>query len=316
MLDQVGEELAAPADAAFEEGEVEIGEAPRHAAQEKPLGDGMAGGGEMADMVEGEVAGRVAQAEAAAAGMEGGRHAEFAAFLPDGVVVVIAVDAEVFVGRGETAERGIEILGHRHPARDAAAEHADLGAELLGHEVEFGDGFVRREHRDHRRRCQPVAELGEVFRGDDIEAADHGAPGLVVGDARDGKTGRRIDDAEIDAELVEPVVEHARHHRRGAVARVGRLATPIAFHGHATLLAFGNRQAECVGDAPLGGDETIGRLVARHLAHTLGEDRVVLDPMAVAVDDGMLYAGTNFCGAAMRTHAGLQGRFSPSDPER
>ena len=37
MLDQVGEELAAPADAAFEEGEVEIRKAPRHAAQEQPL---------------------------------------------------------------------------------------------------------------------------------------------------------------------------------------------------------------------------------------------------------------------------------------
>jgi hypothetical protein len=27
--------------------------------------------------------------------------------------------------------------------------------------------------------------------------------------------------------------------------------------------------------------------------------------VAVGVDDGMLYAGPNFCGAAMRTHAGL-----------
>ena len=212
---------------------------------------------------------------------------ELAAFLPDGVVVVIAVDAEILVGHGETAERGIEVLGHRHPARDAAAEHADLGAELLGHEVEFGDGFVRREHRDHRRRRQPVAELGEVFRRDDIEAADHGAPGLVVGDARDAEAGGWIDDAEIDAELVEPVVEHARHHRRGAVARVGRLAAPVALHGDAALLAFGDRQAERVGDAPLGGQEAVRRLVAGDLAHALGEDRAVFDPVSVGIDDGM-----------------------------
>src|SRR5918999_5611837 len=37
VLDQVAEKLAAPADAAFEEGEVEIGEAARHAAQEQRL---------------------------------------------------------------------------------------------------------------------------------------------------------------------------------------------------------------------------------------------------------------------------------------
>src|SRR5204863_583087 len=70
MLDQVGEELAAPAHPAFQEGEVEVGEAPRHAAQEQPLGDGMAGGGEVADMIESEIARRVAQAKAAAASVE------------------------------------------------------------------------------------------------------------------------------------------------------------------------------------------------------------------------------------------------------
>jgi hypothetical protein len=35
--------------------------------------------------------------------------------------------------------------------------------------------------------------------------------------------------------------------------------------------------------------------------------------MAVGVDDGMLYAGTNFCGAAMRTHAGLLGAVDSPD---
>ena len=69
-------------------------------------------------------------------------------------------------------------------------------------------------------------EIAEVLGGDDVEAADHGAPGRVVRDARDAEPGGRIDDAEIDAELVEPVVEQARHHRRGAVERVGRLAAP------------------------------------------------------------------------------------------
>jgi hypothetical protein len=251
VLDQVGEELAAPAHAALEEGEVEVGEAPRHAAQEQALGDRMPGRREVADMVEGEVAGRIAQAKAAAAGMEGGRDAQLAALLPDQVVVVLAVDAEILVGHGEAADRRVEILGHRYPARNAAAEHADLAAELLGAELQLGDRLLGREHRDHGGRRQPVRELGEVFVGDDVEAAHHGAPGLVVGNARDAEAGGGIDHAEIDAELVEPVVEHARHHRRGAIARVGRLARPVALHGDAALLALGDRQAERVGDAAL-----------------------------------------------------------------
>src|SRR5262249_62237042 len=101
MLDQVGEELAAPAHAAFEEGEVEVGEARRTAAQERPFGEGMPGRREMTDMVVGEVAGRIAQAKAAAAGVECGRNAELAALLPDWVVVMVAVEADPFVGHGE-----------------------------------------------------------------------------------------------------------------------------------------------------------------------------------------------------------------------
>ena len=60
-----------------------------------------------------------------------------------------------------------------------------------------------------------------------------------------------------------------------------------------------------IGDAPLGGQIAVGGLVACDLAHALGEDRVVFHPVAVTVDDGMLYAGPNFRRAAMRTHAGL-----------
>ena len=50
---------AAPADAAFEKGEIQLREAPRDAAEEDALGDRVAGGGEMADMVVDEVGRRL-----------------------------------------------------------------------------------------------------------------------------------------------------------------------------------------------------------------------------------------------------------------
>src|SRR5262249_36213162 len=79
MLDQVTEQLAAPADAALEEREAQIGEAPSHAPEEERLGDVVAGRGEVTDVVEGEVGRAVALAVGAAAGMEGRRDAELAA---------------------------------------------------------------------------------------------------------------------------------------------------------------------------------------------------------------------------------------------
>src|SRR5215469_12758373 len=108
MLDQIGEELAAPADSTFEEGEAQIREAPRHPAEKQRLGDGVPGGGEVADVVEGEVAGRIAQTEPAADGMESRRDTEFAAFLPNYVVVVSAVETELIVGHGKTSQRSID----------------------------------------------------------------------------------------------------------------------------------------------------------------------------------------------------------------
>src|SRR5262252_8168200 len=104
----------------------------------------MAALGEMADMVVGEVARVVADAEAATAGVEGRRNAEFTALLPDRVVVVVAVEADLIVEHRVARDLRIEPLCHRFLGRiewplDAAAEHAGLAAELLGAELQFVD---------------------------------------------------------------------------------------------------------------------------------------------------------------------------------
>src|SRR5205807_4459926 len=147
MLDQIGEQLAAPADAAFEKPKMHVREAPRHAAEEQRLGHGMPGGGEMADVVVGEIARAIAQPQAAAAGVEGRRHLQLAAFLPDRVVIVVAVETELVVMGGEASDFGFDALGSRKRATDAAAEHADLRAELPGNEFELLDRLLGSMHR-------------------------------------------------------------------------------------------------------------------------------------------------------------------------
>ena len=72
VLDQVTEQLAGPPDTALEEGEPKTREAPGHPAQEDRLGDGVAGGGEVADVVVDEVRRRVAQPAAPGAHVERG----------------------------------------------------------------------------------------------------------------------------------------------------------------------------------------------------------------------------------------------------
>ena len=266
--------------------EVQIGEAPRHAAEEQRLGDGVAGVGKMADMVEGEIARRIAQAEAAAAGVEGRRDAELAAFLPER-----RRSHGRCRGRAGRKRRMTRTAPGSTPSAAGTGRAMPLpnmptlAPSCFGDEFELGDRLVGRVHRDDRRRGQPVAELGEIVGGDDVEAADHGAPRLVVGDARDAEAGGRIDRCRNRC--------RTRRAGRRACAASSRwrgracwwMAPPIAFHGDAALLALGDREAKRIGNAPLAGEKAVRRLVAGGLAHLLGEDRRVLDPMAVGVDD-------------------------------
>ena len=55
MAQQIAIQHAGPARAAFEEGDVEAREATGHATEKHRLAGGMVGGGEMAEMVVGEV---------------------------------------------------------------------------------------------------------------------------------------------------------------------------------------------------------------------------------------------------------------------
>ena len=57
------------------------------------------------------------------------------------------------------------------------------------------------------------------------------------------------------------------------------MAMPRARSAIDSLSASGMRRC--------GGQEAVRRLVAGHLAHLLGEDRAVFDPMSVAIDDRM-----------------------------
>src|SRR5207244_3744717 len=78
------------------------------------------------------------------AGVEGGRDAQLDALGPELVVVVRAVEAERVVPGGES--RYLRILGANglHGARDEAAEHGRLEAQLRGM-LQLLDRLVRRE---------------------------------------------------------------------------------------------------------------------------------------------------------------------------
>src|SRR3954470_20948956 len=88
MALQAGIKLARPRHAAFEEGEIEAREALRHATEHERLGEGLASGGEAADVVVHIVMRGDAAAVAGARRMARHRHFELLAFGPDRIVIV------------------------------------------------------------------------------------------------------------------------------------------------------------------------------------------------------------------------------------
>ena len=155
-------------------------------------------------------------------------------------------------------------------------------------------------HRDHRRRGQTVAEIAEVIGGHDIEAADHGAPGFVILDARYAQPRGRIDDAEIDPELIETIVQHPRHHRGGAVAGVRGWRPPIAFHRDAAA----RRRSAIDSDSASGmrrmclssPSAALSPAALRTFSAKTGPYSI---QMAVGVDDRMGEPGTDLLGVPL-----------------
>jgi hypothetical protein len=122
----------------------------------------MPGRGEMVDVVVDEIGRRQAQALAARGAVEGGRDAQLHAFRPDGVVIVVAVDAERVVPHRKPCRVGV-VGRRRHLARHVAAEHPDFRAQLADDEFELDDRLLGGAHRDDRRRGHPLFEAAEII---------------------------------------------------------------------------------------------------------------------------------------------------------
>src|SRR5256885_15857170 len=95
--------------------------------------------------------------------VEARRDAELAALGPDGIVIVVAVDADHVAPLDELRGGGMLLGEGRDGAAHEAADHHDLVAELPRRELQLLDGLLRRVHRDDRRRDDAVLESAELI---------------------------------------------------------------------------------------------------------------------------------------------------------
>ena len=96
----------------------------------------------------------------------------------------------------------------------------------VGRVLELVDRLVGRVHRDLGDREQPVGELGEHAGVEAVEGAARTPPVALVVEVAEEETEARVDDADVDAELGEALVEEAGKHRGGAVDRRSSRRSP------------------------------------------------------------------------------------------
>ena len=179
----------------------------------------------------------------------------------------------------------------RDRAHDVACEHARLEPELVPDVPQLLDGFFGRVHRDHRRGCHAIRVRAEHLGVVEVERARGGAPQVVVGHSRQRDHLQAlpgVHDREVEADLVEPLVQVAGEHRGRAVARVLGGHRPPHRHGGAPVVALVDGLAERAALVHHVADELVGHLGPADVADEVHHHREHLELVGVGVDDRMV----------------------------
>ena len=295
VLDDVDQQRAGPADAALEEGDVQIGEAPGDAAEEQRLAQPVHALGEEADVVE-DVAGdrreRVRR-DVADAAVEDRREAAVAQGLPDRVVVVRAVEAEGVepvrltwhAGTATASSGSGRGIGRVTPSGRPTTFEPELAAVR-----ELGDRLLGRDHRHHAGDRHPIGERPVRLREERIEAAAQPDPHVLVLNPSSTKGFRGIEHAEVDAQLGQPLVQQRRDRGRRQVDRLGcRIAPPGALRRPRLLTRSAVRgAAHDASDGRRLGPVLLEELRPERLAQIRQRGRHELQHVTVGVDHRMV----------------------------
>ena len=225
-------------------------------------------------------------------------HAQLDTRGPERVVVVIAVDAErVEAVRPRRRARAVAGAGVEK-ATGMAGHHDGLEAELADGVAQHGDGVIRIVHRHDGTHRHAVGVRRVEAADPSIDRLGHRRGNVGVGDLEQAERHRRIEDGEVDAHLVEPLVEQPRQVRGGAIAGVPTLPAPPRRHGpplapHRRVVAAADRDrcVERAADLPVPVAQ-IGAALVLQVRHDLVvEQRAELDEVAVGIDDRVIEAG-------------------------
>ena len=215
--------------------------------------------------------------------VELGRHAELLTAGPHRVVVEVGV-----VGERVDPTGARHRLGAGDRPQDRTVHHHGLQPELDDGVIERGERLGRGVHGDDRDGLHPVAMATADLREVAVVGTRDPDPQLVVGRAEQAERAGAEQQGEVDAELIEPLVQQVGHDGRRPVEGVRRRNPPPGVPERPGAASLLDRQVAKAGSAahrlvvPLG--DGLTRLFDEQVAH----DRRELDQVPVAIDDRMV----------------------------
>jgi hypothetical protein len=180
------------------------------------------------------------------------------------------------------------------------AHHGDFQAELADRVAELVDGLLGRVHRDDRGGRDAIGEIAELVRDIHVEGAAHRAAHLVVLDPRRDQSRARIENREIEAELIETLVEQPRDDSGRAIERVLRRLHPETLGGDAEVGPFRGHHPDRRADAMVRRDERVGDARSGDASQVVDDRGAELDVVAVGIDHRM----TQACADLLRSWMG------------
>ena len=235
--------------------------------------------------------------------MEGRGDAELGAPSPQRVVIVERPVAEsVHPVRQRTT------FGNR--AGDGPAQHDRPKTEIDHGVLELGQRLLRCERGDARYRDQPVGVGGVLLGQVGVERGRHGLAQLGIADVDGDEAVGRVQDGDVEAELVEPLVEQAREHRSRPVEGVTRGDAPPRglddAKAPAHLFVDSLERPTAVDD----GVEALRHRFAGQVDQQVPDEGKEFDQVSVAVDDRVVQLRPDAPDLVRRLVVGL--RHSPS----
>ncbi len=152
--------------------------------------------------------------------------------------------------------------------------------------VELLDRLLGGEGGDDRHRFEPVAVVGVDLRVVRVQSSGDRAPHLFVGHREHREPEARIEQQEVEPELLRAAVRERRQRDGHAVEGVLLGKTPEDAGGHEPRVVGRER-------APHELLVAIGHAVSRHFADDVVHEREELEEVPVGVDHRMVEPGSD-----------------------